>query len=72
MANIEVSIKIDIKPTEAERSPDKRAEQTDRGYFRLVLDEAALSWTSMRWKTACSGRATRRCGMPWRSLWNGQ
>ena len=35
------SLKIDIKPTEAERSPDKRAEQTDRGYFRLVLDEAA-------------------------------
>jgi hypothetical protein len=41
MANIEVSIKIDIKPTDAERSPDKTAEQTDRGYFRLVLDEAA-------------------------------
>jgi hypothetical protein len=41
MANIEVSIKIDIKPADAERSPDKTAEQTDRGYFRLVLDEAA-------------------------------
>lgn len=35
MANIEVSIKIDIKPTDAERSPDKTAEQTDRGYFRV-------------------------------------
>src|SRR5918999_6405242 len=41
MANIEVSIKIDMKPTDAGRSPDKMAEQTERGCFRLVLDEAA-------------------------------
>ena len=41
MANIEVSIKIDMKPTDAGRSPDKIAEQTERGCFRLVLDEAA-------------------------------
>ena len=41
MANIEISIKIDIKPTDAERSVDKTAEQTDTGYFRLVLDEVA-------------------------------
>jgi hypothetical protein len=38
MANIEVSVKIDMKPTDAGRSPDKMAE---RGCFRLVLDEAA-------------------------------
>ena len=43
MANIEVSIKIDMKPTDAGRSPDKMAEQTERGCFRLVLDEAADS-----------------------------
>ena len=41
MANIEVSVRIDMKPTDAERSPDKTAEQTERGCFRLVLDEAA-------------------------------
>jgi hypothetical protein len=41
MANIEVSIKIDMNPTDAGRSPDKMAEQTERGCFRLVLDEAA-------------------------------
>jgi hypothetical protein len=41
MANIEVSIKIDMKTTDAEWSPDKTAEQTERGCFGLVLDEAA-------------------------------
>ena len=41
MANIEVSVKIDMKPAHAGRSPDKMAEQTDTGCFRLVLDEAA-------------------------------
>jgi hypothetical protein len=41
MATIEVSIKIDMKPTDAGRSPDKRAERTERGCFRRVLDEAA-------------------------------
>ena len=41
MANIEVSIKIDMKPTDAGRSPDKMAERTEKGCFRLVLDEAA-------------------------------
>ncbi len=41
MANIEVSVKIDMNPTDAGRSPDKMAEQSERGYFRLVLDEAA-------------------------------
>ena len=71
MANIEVSIKIDIKPTDAERSPDKMAEQTERGYFAWCWTKP-LSWTSMRWKMACSGRATRRCGMPWRSILNRQ
>jgi hypothetical protein len=41
MASIEVSIKIDMNPADAGRSPDKMAEQTERGCFRLVLDEAA-------------------------------
>jgi hypothetical protein len=41
MANIEVSVKIDMKPADAGRSPDKMAEQIDTGCFRLVLDEAA-------------------------------
>jgi hypothetical protein len=37
MASTEVSTKIDMKPTDAERSPDKTAEQTERGCFRLAL-----------------------------------
>ena len=38
MRNIEISIKVDIRETETNVSPDESVEKVDDGYFRLVLD----------------------------------
>jgi hypothetical protein len=39
MKNIEVSIQITIKPTDARVSHDNMATKVDDGHFRLVFDE---------------------------------